>query len=49
VGDAWRTALARYVERERLAELVPNDDWYPPSVFFQGMKFVFLGDPTLRL
>jgi hypothetical protein len=32
-----------------LSELVPTDSWYPPSVFFQGMKFLFLGDPTLRL
>ena len=49
VGDAWRIALTRYHERERLASLVPDDGWYPPSIFFQGMKFVFLGDPTLRL
>ncbi|HUR29102.1 MAG TPA: C25 family cysteine peptidase, partial [Planctomycetota bacterium] len=49
VGDAWRLALAQYVEREKLMALTPNDDWYPPSIFFQGMKFVFLGDPTLKL
>ena len=49
VGDAWRIALAQYFEREKLATLQPNDDWYPPSIFFQGMKFVFFGDPTLRL
>jgi peptidase C25-like protein len=49
VGDAWREALAHYWRAERLAELVPDDGWYPPSVFFQGMKFVLLGDPTLRL
>jgi hypothetical protein len=49
VGDAWRAALAHYHQAERLAELVPTDSWYPPSVFFQGMKFVLLGDPTLPL
>lgn len=49
VGDAWRIALAQYFEREKLATLQPNDDWYPPSIFFQGMKFVFFGDPTLQL
>jgi hypothetical protein len=25
------------------------DDWYPPSIFFQGMKFLLFGDPTLPL
>ncbi|HTF90080.1 MAG TPA: C25 family cysteine peptidase [Planctomycetota bacterium] len=49
VGDAWRLAQAQYVEREKLFALTPTDDWYPPSIFFQGMKFVFLGDPTLPL
>ncbi|MBM3976950.1 MAG: hypothetical protein FJ299_08170 [Planctomycetes bacterium] len=49
VGDAWRRALAHYHAQERLAELVPTEDWYPPSIFFQGMKFVLLGDPTLAL
>jgi hypothetical protein len=48
-GDAWRAALASYVEAENLRELVPTDSWYPPSIFFQGMKFAFLGDPTLPL
>jgi len=48
-GDAWRAALAHYVEKERLHELEPDDGWYPPSVFFQGMKFVYFGDPTLPL
>jgi hypothetical protein len=49
VGDAWRRALAHYYVAERLAELEPNEDWYPPSIYFQGMKFVMLGDPTLPL
>lgn len=49
VGDAWRAALAAYVERERLHALVPDEGWYPPSIFFQGMKFVLLGDPTTHL
>jgi hypothetical protein len=49
LGDAWSAAVRHYHARERLAELVPTADWYPPSVFFQGMKFLFLGDPTLRL
>lgn len=49
IGDAWREALAFYWKRERLSELKPDPDWYPPSIYFQGMKFVLFGDPTLRL
>jgi hypothetical protein len=49
LGDAWNSALARYWREERLAELTPTADWYPPSIFFQGMKFILLGDPSLPL
>jgi hypothetical protein len=49
LGDAWNFALARYWREERLAELKPTADWYPPSIFFQGMKFILLGDPSLPL
>jgi len=49
LGDAWVAALRRYHEKERLAELVPTESWYPPSVFFQGMKFMLFGDPSLAL
>ncbi len=49
LGDLWRSAVARYVEEERLMSLVPDDGWYPPSVFFQGMKFMLFGDPALRV
>ena len=49
IGEAWQAAVANYWDAERLASLVPTEDWYPPSVFFQGMKFMLLGDPTLRL
>lgn len=48
-GEALRVAVARYVELERLRELKPTDSWYPPSIYFQPMKFVFLGDPTVRI
>jgi hypothetical protein len=47
LGDAWSAALRHYVEAERLDELVPTESWYPASIFFQGMKFMFLGDPSL--
>lgn len=49
VGEAWQKALAFYFEHEHLAELKPDAGWYPPSIFFQGMKFLVYGDPTLRL
>lgn len=49
LGDAWVRAIAFYYEKEKLAGLKPNDDWYPPSIFFQGMKFMLFGDPTLKL
>ncbi|HEY3965421.1 MAG TPA: C25 family cysteine peptidase [Planctomycetaceae bacterium] len=47
LGDAWAGAIAFYYDHEHLAKLVPNADWYPPSIFFQGMKFMLFGDPTL--
>jgi len=49
LGDAWRQAIAYYWKAEKLAELVPTDDWYPPSIFFQGMKFMLFGDPALSM
>ena len=48
-GDCWGDAIRYYFEKEKLATLAPNADWYPPSVFFQGMKFMVFGDPSLRL
>jgi hypothetical protein len=47
VGDCWVSAIRYYYDKEKLAKLTPNNDWYPPSIFFQGMKFMFFGDPTL--
>ena len=47
VGDCWASAVRYYYDKEKLATLTPNNDWYPPSIFFQGMKFMFFGDPTL--
>ena len=48
-GDAWRDAVAHYYEAEKLADLKPDDGWYPPAIFFQAQKFLFFGDPTLPL
>ncbi|HEY5910095.1 MAG TPA: C25 family cysteine peptidase [Verrucomicrobiae bacterium] len=47
LGDCWASALRFYYEQEHLDNLKPNEDWYPPSIFFQGMKFMLFGDPSL--
>ncbi len=49
LGDVWARAVDHYFEKERLATLAPTPDWYPASVFFQGMKFMVFGDPSLRM
>jgi hypothetical protein len=49
LGDAWNAAIIHYYEKERLEALRPTPDWYPPSIFFQGMKFMVFGDPSLLL
>jgi len=49
VGDCWAAALRHYYRRENLATITPTPDWYPASIFFQGMKFVLFGDPTLPI
>ncbi len=49
LGTAWVGAVRAYHRRENLATLTPTESWYPPSIFFQGMKFMLFGDPTLRL
>jgi hypothetical protein len=47
LGDCWDSAIRYYFDKEHLADLKPNEDWYPPSIFFQGMKFMLFGDPSL--
>jgi hypothetical protein len=49
LGDCWSGAVTRYYGAEHLETLKPNADWYPPSIFFQGMKYMVYGDPALRL
>ena len=49
LGDCWASAVNYYYDREHLATLKPTEDWYPPSIFFQAMKFMLFGDPSLRL
>lgn len=49
LGDCWAQAIRHYYDKEQLAHLKPTSSWYPPSIFFQGMKFMVFGDPSLRL
>ena len=49
LGDCWDQAIDYYYEREHLATLKPTSDWYPASIFFQGMKYMLFGDPSLLL
>ncbi len=49
LGDCWSSAVAHYYDAEHLATIRPTPDWYPASIFFQGMKFMLFGDPSLRL
>jgi hypothetical protein len=49
LGDCWASAIGFYYDKEHLATLRPDADWYPPSIFFQGMKFMLFGDPSLRM
>ncbi|MCC6907669.1 MAG: hypothetical protein IT430_07000 [Phycisphaerales bacterium] len=49
IGDCWTAAISHYYEAENLATIQPDEGWYPASIFFQGMKFMLLGDPTLPM
>jgi hypothetical protein len=49
LGDCWSQAVSYYYDSERLSQLAPNEDWYPASIFFLGMKFMLFGDPTLLM
>lgn len=49
LGDCWVYAISYYYDKQHLATLAPNDDWYPPAIFFQAMKYMVYADPTLPL
>ncbi len=49
LGDCWVQAIDHYYDAEHLGTLKPNKNWYPPSSFFQGMKYLVFGDPALKL
>jgi hypothetical protein len=49
LGDCWMDAIDHYYKAEHLATIEPNESWYPASIFFQGMKFMLFGDPSLPM
>lgn len=50
IGLCLNDAIRHYIAAERLMQLKPIDgQWYPASIFFQGMKFMLFGDPSLPL
>jgi hypothetical protein len=49
LGDCWVNAIDYYYNKEHLAKLKPTRSWYPPSIFYQAMKYMVYGDPSLRL
>lgn len=49
LGECWSSAVRYYHDRERLPTLQPDKGWYPPSIFFQAMKFMLFGDPTIPI
>jgi len=48
-GECWIAAVRHYYDAEHLATLKTDNGWYPPSIFFQAMKFMFFGDPSIVL
>lgn len=49
IGECWSAAIEWYWEKEGLATIQPTESWYPASIFFQGMKFMVFGDPSLPI
>jgi len=49
LGDCWKDAVTYYYQQQHLDTIKPDPGWYPPAIFFQAMKFMVYGDPSLRL
>lgn len=49
LGDCWTHAIDFYWRKEGLDSIVPTQSWYPASIYFQGMKFMLYGDPSLGI
>lgn len=49
LGKCWSQAVSYYYNQQHLDTIKPNESWYPASIFFQPMKFMLFGDPSLRM
>lgn len=49
LGDCWVGAISYYYDAQGLATIEPSESWYPASIFFQGMKFMLFGDPSVPM
>ena len=49
LGDCWKEAVSYYYDQQGLDTIQPDEGWYPASIFFQAMKYMVYGDPSLRL
>ncbi len=49
LGDCWTHAVDYYIDHENLRALKPSPSWYPASIYFQGMKFMLFGDPSIPI
>ncbi|MCC7083814.1 MAG: hypothetical protein IT427_02275 [Pirellulales bacterium] len=49
LGTCWSQAVGYYYRAQQLGTIKPTESWYPASIFFQPMKFMLFGDPSLRL
>ncbi|MGC8640629.1 MAG: C25 family cysteine peptidase [Isosphaeraceae bacterium] len=49
LGECWVRSIDHDFHAEHLDTIRPDEGWHPPSIFFQGMKYMVLGDPARRL
>ncbi|MFN0206878.1 MAG: C25 family cysteine peptidase [Planctomycetota bacterium] len=49
LGDLYTHSIHYFFDKQQLQSLKPSPSWYPPSIFFQGMKFMLFGDPMLQI
>jgi hypothetical protein len=49
LGDCWMQAVSYYYDQQQLETIKPDAGWYPPAIFFQPMKYMVYGDPSMKL
>jgi hypothetical protein len=42
-------AVSYYYDQQQLETIKPDAGWYPPAIFFQPMKYMVYGDPSMKL